>query len=179
MSMEQQTRLTFSIDVQDVRQNEGIELTMTATEKECKELAARLGIVAVKAVRAQVSVSCGPRSDLYAVEGDIAAEVVQECSVTLAPVDEQVHEHYSELLTTSAAALDPKGEGDEGAEDRPIDLIEDGRIDIGEIVTQWLALGLNPYPRSEAPLFSHVEATPTEDKNMQRPFQGLQSLIEK
>ena len=179
MSLEQKCRLTCSVDVQDVRQNDSMTFIIRATDAECKDLAKRFSIVAVQDLQAQVTVARGPRSDLFTVDGTVVAHVTQECSVTLLPVAEEVNETYSELLTTSPESLTAKGEGDENTEDRPVELIEDDRIDIGEIVAQWLALGLNPYPRSEAPAFAHIEVATDPEKSTQKPFEALQGLLKK
>jgi hypothetical protein len=58
-----------------------------------------------------------------------------------------------------------------GLSDKPVELIQGDSIDIGEVVAQWLALALNPYPRSDAPTFEYIEAAKLE-WGYANPFQS-------
>jgi uncharacterized metal-binding protein YceD (DUF177 family) len=168
--------LSRIVDLQELKSNQTIVFDIRATTTECQELSKRINVLEVKDLNAHMIISRGSRSDLYKVEGDLVSHVVQECCVTLAPIEENVHEHFSELLTTSPTALEAVDEEDTDAEN-PVDVIENNAIDVGDIVTQWLALALNPYPRSDAPMFKHIEidASTAEKQN---PFKVLEVLID-
>lgn len=162
------------VDMQDLRKGDAVTVDMRANKEECAALAKRLGILEVREANGHVSLTRGARPDLIRVAGEVSAVVVQECCVTLAPVEERIAESYTELLTTSPDSLVPEAETDEDPE-KPVELIEGDNIDLSEIVAQWLALALNPYPRSDAPPFAHIEAA-IDGENMQTPFQVLQGL---
>ena len=54
------------------------------------------------------------------------------------------------------------------------DVYRDGRIDLGAIVAEHLALGLDPYPRSPGVAFDgHIEDDPAADPS---PFAALAAL---
>lgn len=176
MTQQRTSTLKRIIELNDIRQHNQLVFDMRATTDECQTLAKRFGLLEVKELNAYVTLSRGAGADLFKVEGELSAAVVQECCVTLAPVDEHISESYSEVLTTVAAAL-PREEDTDGDADQPVDLIEGETLDVGEIVAQWLGLALNPYPRSDAPVFQYLETdSPAEDK--QTPFKVLEALTQ-
>lgn len=171
----QKTELSRLLDLHELRKNDMIALDLRATEAECAALAKRFGILDVHDLDAHITLMRGARPDLFKVEGELSAVVVQECCVTLAPVEERVSESYAELLTTSPQMLGAEEDMDS---DKPVELIQGDSIDIGEIVAQWLALALNPYPRSDAPTFEYIEVAGTS-KDMQTPFKVLETIQER
>jgi uncharacterized metal-binding protein YceD (DUF177 family) len=173
----QKTELSRLVDLHELRKNDMITLDLRATEAECAALAKRFGILDVHDLDAHITLMRGARPDLFKVEGELSAVVVQECCVTLAPVEERVAESYSELLTTSPQMLGPADDTDMDG-DKPVELIQGDAIDIGEVVAQWLALTLNPYPRSDAPTFEYIEAAGST-KDMQTPFKVLETIQER
>lgn len=174
--MTQCFELSRLVDLQELKSNPEIVFDIRATATECKELAQRLGVLEVKELNAHMIISRGARSDLYKVEGDLVSRVIQECCVTLSPIEEAIHEQFSECLTTSPTALEQADEEESDA-NRPVDLIQNNTIDVGEILSQWLALALNPYPRSNAPVFKHIEAE-AQPHEKQTPFKVLESLTD-
>lgn len=171
----QKTELSRLVDLHELRKNDMITMDLRATEAECAALAKRFGILDVHDLDAHITLMRGARPDLFKIEGELSAIVVQECCVTLAPVEERVSESYSELLTTSPQML---GSEEDLDSDKPVELIQGDSIDIGEVVAQWLALALNPYPRSDAPTFEYIEAA-NASKDMQTPFKVLETIQER
>ena len=150
------TELSRPVELRSVLENEEISLDIRATAEECRALAKRFDILEVEDLNAFLTIRPGANPALITVEGEIMAHVVQACCVTLAPVKEVVQDSFSDLLTTDPELLGSDEEEDEDS-DKPVELIRSDNIDIGEIVAQWLSLALNPYPRSDAPLYEHVE----------------------
>ena len=121
-------------------------IDIEANDDERATLAQRLEIVAVERLSARVMLRRTPIG-LIQLQAELTADVVQSCVVTLEPVATQV-ENTFELYFTEDKALAMDGEPDLPLEDElwP-ELIEGGRIDIGEAVTQQLSLAIDPYPR--------------------------------
>ena len=177
--MSQKSELSRIADIKDIEERRVVAMDITASEEECRALAKRFGILEVREVNAQVKISA-KAGGYYRVEGDLKADVIQACGVTLAPVPEKVHETFDEVLTTDAGNL-PSEEDTDGDAEKPVDVIEGDRIDAGEIVAQWLALSLDPFPRCDAaPVFKHLEdADSAEGKKTYAPFEILQKLKDK
>ncbi len=77
------------------------------------------------------------------LDASFAAELVQECVVTLEPVPSSIAEEFTLLF---AATRDQRTVVLDSAEET-VEPLADGRIDIGEAVAQQLSLALDPYPR--------------------------------
>ena len=75
-------------------------------------------------------------------------------------------------IQSNAISSSPRG-GDPAAED-DVDIIENGVVDLGEILAETLALELDPYPRQEDEFFSDIEEPPEPAKVS--PFIALSKL---
>ncbi len=171
--------LGLVVDINEVRDQKSIRINISATENECIALAKSINILKIKDFSVNLTLRLGIRPDLYEIEGRLSATAVQECGVTFAPVEETIEDVFSEILTTSAEALE-KADPEDGDEGAPVDLIEGGKIPVGAIVSQWLALSLDPYPRApEAPLFTHIEAENPGAPDTHRPFAILADIAMK
>jgi uncharacterized metal-binding protein YceD (DUF177 family) len=111
------------------------------------------------------------------VVGAVSATVGQTCVVTLDPVDNEIEETIDLTFVPQQA---PQSEGDGEAEkpeprdvkwDDPETLI-DGTLNLGALATEFLILGLDPYPRKPGAMFQ----PPQDDKPDPGPFAGLAKL---
>ena len=106
-----------------------------------------------------------------AVLGTVSASVRQACVVTLDPVDNEVRE-IADLVFLPAhevAAGAPIHEATEGPD---MEALVDGVIDLGGLATEFLILGIDPYPRKPDAVFSAtVAGEPTA-----HPFAALAGL---
>ena len=154
---------------------QGKHVRIEASEGERRELARRLGIVEVAALTADLDLR-PLGAGAFGVRGSVSAEVVQTDVVTLEPVRQELAEVID---VTLVPALDEPSsrrrdsEADvEDTDER--DVYRDGQIDLGAIVFEHLALGLDPYPRSPGVEFSgHLE---DGDKPAPSAFAALASL---
>jgi uncharacterized metal-binding protein YceD (DUF177 family) len=137
---------------------EGAALKLVPNEQERAALARHVGVLAVPALSADLRVRPDGKGGV-AIEGDLSATVRQTCVVSLEPFDNAVSEHIDLRFladgTASALAEDADREGD------PADTIRGGVIDLGALVTEFLALGVDPYPRRPGVAFAPPE--PTEE----------------
>src|ERR1700683_5497281 len=92
------------------------------------------------------------------VIGRVSATVGQNCVVSLEPLANEIEEDV-DLLFMPKSAADPAA-GETGAEgyraDAKRDDLEpliDGVVDLGAIATEFLILGLDPYPRKSGVVF--------------------------
>lgn len=136
----------------------GQTLAITPTEQERAALATRLGLVALDSLSATVRLRRF-RGELIRVTGELVAQVVQSCVITLDPFPAQVSDEFSAVYAPDH--LLPKEEDEEIGlvEDAEADVPEampNGRIDIGELVAQHLSLALDPYPRKPGVTFEPV-----------------------
>ena len=149
----------------------GLDVHFEATADELKAVADWLETPAVSSVTAEYRLL--RRGSQVRLSGELKASLTRICGVTLEPFEEHVAEPVS-MRFSEHASLDGSGEvsasHDAEEEDLP-DPIINGRIDIGAVTAEFLALGLDPYPRKPGVGFNYVE-----DQGKENPFAALAAL---
>jgi hypothetical protein len=119
---------------------------VTATAGEAAALAARLGVEAVRAFEAEVTLK--PRSGGQVVlRGSLRATVGRLCVVTLEPLDETIEERLAATFLP-AERLAPGAELAFEADGEDEEPYEGQGFDLGEYLAQTLAVALDPWPRA-------------------------------
>lgn len=154
------------------------EETITATADECAELAARLDVRELENLRADLTIRRVSGGSVLRVSGRIQADVVQACVVSLRDVPSVVDATFETFFTQDNEAESHAKELSFTAEDEDSpEMVMNGMIDLGEVVTQYLSLNLDPYPRAPgvslaAQLAEAGASAPTS------PFAVLQGLTD-
>lgn len=150
----------------------GVEGTVEANAQECKALAADLDLPAIHRLTARYRL-VGSR-DRVVVKGRVSAKIEQMCGVTLEPFETDVEED----VEVTFAVPDTRHGASQAEEvelsmehDPPEELVGDS-IDLGTITAEFLALGLDPFPRKPGIAFEQPEDTRAEDS----PFARLAAL---
>ena len=155
------------------------EVSFAADDAERAALARRLGVPGVSGFTGKFQILKKPK-DRLRVEGAVHARLTRVCVVTLEPFDVEVNEpiaiDFASAADAAAAALrvahePPAGESIVDQSDPP-DPIVDGRIDLGVVATEFLALALDPYPRKPGAIFASA-AHPSSEES---PFAELKRL---
>ncbi len=141
--------LSRVIDAMSIRP-EGSDLTVTATEAERQAIAKLLGLLDLTGLSADLSLTRSAKGQIHVV-GRLHADVVQACVVSLEPVPQTVDEMIDRRFVPESTAAQPTV-----AKEIEITVDEDdepepyagGRLDLGAMVLEQLALGLDPYPRA-------------------------------
>jgi len=152
---------------------------LEADADERTRLARRFGLLALDRLAAEIEIAAPTFAGLVRLRGRLEAEVVQMCGVTLAPLPARVEASF-------ALSFAPAAEGNEAEEielswddEDPPDPIEQGRIDLGEVVAEQLALALDPFPRAPGATFSPPDAPEPEPPAKASPFSALAALRQK
>jgi hypothetical protein len=110
------------------------------------------------------------------VVGRVSATVGQNCVVTLEPLANEVDEEVDLMFMPPLAVAEAAGETEADRSpadadwDEPEPLIG-GVVDLGAVATEFLILGLDPYPRKPGAVFeSQPQPQPTADTG---PFAAL------
>jgi hypothetical protein len=153
-------------------------LAITADARECAALAAAFGLPAIAALTAEFTLERAGRSRIH-VHGRMDATVTRICVVSLDPFETEVSEPIDVTFAPEAearaaearAAADQEVRGHAPNEGPPDPIIE-GRIDLGALAAEFLALGLDPYPRKPGVDF----AAPADASAPASPFAVLGRL---
>ena len=165
--------LVFSRPVKvDTLPRDGLRQTIHADEAERAALAQAFGLVAIARLDAELLAKRTSRG--VKVTGKVRAAVTQTCVVSLEPFDSEIEEEVD--VRFQRPAEERKGRVHEetlhfDAEDEP-DMIVDGQIDLGALAAEFIALGLDPYPRKPGVEF----AAPATDADETSPFAPLGGL---
>lgn len=105
------------------------------------------------------------------VAGQVNARVGQTCVVTLDPLECDLNEPINLLFAPTRGAARDDDAGHKIDEEPPEPLIE-GKVDLGAIATEFLLLGIDPYPRKAGAEFAAIK--PADDSA--KPFAALEAL---
>lgn len=149
----------------------GLEFELTADQAIRSEIARVAGVQAVPRLQARFDVTRHGRDGLH-VTGTVSALVRQTCVVTLDPVENEVHEPVDLTFVPQRGDGNARVREEEiGPHDSPETLVN-GAVDLGAIATEFLILGIDPYPRKAGAVFSITESGDSGD----HPFAALEAL---
>lgn len=175
---------SFLVDITSVPPS-GRVYRLAASADECAAVAARLGVEKIDALTAALEVKAGA-GGVTKVTGTVDAALTQTCVVSLVPVPATISEAVEAGFIPEEIALkkkkakeDAEEELDLGDEDPP-EVVRDGRIDLGELAIEQVALALDPYPRAPGAAFDPA-AWSSPDQNGENtapsgPFAALAGL---
>ena len=146
----------------------GLRRELTADAAIRRSLALAAGVDELPRLQASFEIVRQGRDGLR-VTGHVSATVRQSCVVTLEPVDNEVEETV-DLTFAPGAGQAATGE-EEIARELPEPLVN-GTVDLGAIATEFLVLGIDPYPRKAGAVF----AAPETAEAAEHPFAALAAL---
>jgi Large ribosomal RNA subunit accumulation protein YceD len=129
----------------------GAHIELTADERTRQGIAATAGLRTLPRLEAAFDVVRSGVDGLH-VSGRVAATVGQTCVVTLEPVESEVVEPFDLVFKPAPAPV--AGEHAEvGIAAGEVEPLVNGAIDLGAIATEFLLLGIDPYPRRPGAVF--------------------------
>lgn len=170
--MPQETLPLRHIVLRDAVPETGLDLELAPDEEARSEIATFLSIPAIDAMNARLHIARHGRSGLR-VTGRVTGRVVQTCVVTLEPVEETIDEAVDTIYAPEDSPilnieLTPE---ELASEESDIEPMAQGSIDLGGLVLEHLALGLDPYPRKRGVTFE-----PVKEDEEPSPFAALSRL---
>jgi uncharacterized metal-binding protein YceD (DUF177 family) len=148
----------------------GRHLDLVADRQTRTAVAEQAGLDALPRLQASFDVAPHGRGGLRVV-GHVSATVGQTCVITLEPIENEIDEAIDLVFAPGDASPIIGAEVDLSAADASEALIGGG-VDLGEIATEFLILGLDPYPRKPDAIFQ----SPTAGEDSANPFAALAAL---
>jgi hypothetical protein len=145
--------------------NLGCHERLAADEKECAALAKRFDLPRIHSLGGFLK-AVPWRGGGLKITGTLNAKVDQVSVISLETFTSDL-EFAIERYFLSPRAGQPTAEED-------VDIIENGSVDLGEILAESMALELDPNPRQEGEVFNDIEEHPESAKVS--PFTGLSKL---
>jgi hypothetical protein len=157
---------------------DGLDVRIAADDATRQALAKADGLPGIAALEAifHLSPKMGQRIN---VTGELRATVTQVCVVTLEPFDSDIVETIDVDFAPPELLQDDASVSSEEAllMPDPPDPITDGKIDLGALASEFLALGLDPYPRKPGVNFEAPAAG--AEAGAAGPFSVLNKLKER
>jgi hypothetical protein len=155
----------------------GLHRELVADAQTRAQVAAGTGLRDVSKLTARFDLVPGAGEKIH-VTGHVSAVVGQTCVVTLEPLDSTIEERIDVTFAPGVEEPEPAPESDDpnrhgSWEVDPPEPIENGAIDLGALATEFMILGINPYPRKEGVTFD----TPAQAADPEtHPFAALARL---
>jgi uncharacterized metal-binding protein YceD (DUF177 family) len=163
---------TVPVRIEDVPE-EGTHFDLSADEKTRATIASMAGLRVLSRLQASLDVRRHGQGGLR-VTGEVSATVGQVCVVTLDPLENEIQEAVDLTFMPGAGAPQSGADVDPAAEEPPEAMVE-GTIDLGALATEFLILGIDPYPRRPGAVF---ESTSVGEASA-NPFAALAKLKHK
>ncbi len=156
----------------------GTDISISADVETLRALADADNLPNIESLDADFHIARRP-GERFNVSGEMRAKVTQICVVSLEPFESEIIEPIDVDFAPSKEAAELAAKWDaaeiahlEPGEDPP-DPIVDGQIDLGALAAEFLALGLDPYPRKPGVAF---EPPPAGESEPETPFSVLKQL---
>lgn len=164
----------------------GKSVTVAATDGERRALVRRLGILDLAVFEGEARIRAFSGGDVIRIEGTFRAHLSQACVVSLVPVPETVSGTFTVVLRRHedghAAPKTGSNRGeidlDDSSDDDEETLTGD-TVDLGEILTQHVALSMAAYPRAPGAdaISLPADGDAPEGARGSRPFSGLSKVL--
>ena len=159
------------VDVEDIPDT-GQQLDLEAPEADRGAVARLAGLRSLSRLTAHFDLA--RQGDGVHVSGRVTARVGQNCVVTLEPVESEVEEAVDLVfLPGNAASRAGAAAGKHVKQnDEALEPLVGGVIDLGKVATEFLLLGIDPYPRKAGAKF----VPPKTGDTGSHPFAALEAL---
>jgi len=150
----------------------GLHVELVADENVRKDIAVFTGLSGLPRLHAIFDVTRHGRSGLRVV-GLVSATVGQVCGVTLEPIENEIEEGVDLVFLPGrvSGSQQEEREVEVALENAPEELVG-GVVDLGALATEFLVLGMDPYPRKPGSVF----VTPSLDDGTEGPFAAVAAL---
>lgn len=183
--MQKTANLPISHEVSVARlPQKGMSIRLTASAAELIALANAHGLISVDEFQAELLVSKW-RRDGVRITGQVKANIVQTCSITLEPLPALIDADIDALFVPESSKLarpklDEDGEMilDADGPDAPETFTGD-QLDIGAIAEEFFALSIDPYPRKPGAALDLVQEIEEIKPAKVSPFAKLAQLKQK
>lgn len=149
-----------------------------ATPDECQALARRLGVLSVDRLAAELEITRQIGAIVH-LEGRFEAEITQACVVTLVPLHARIAAAVDRRYGPAEALAEADSEDIPFDDEEKPDLMIDGVVDLGEAVSEQVALEIDPFPRAEGAEFAGYSCGSDVPREAVNPFSALESLFKK
>lgn len=167
-----QKEFSYPLQIDELGQGEQT-YKLKADKAELATLAEILQVPAVNSFEAEIKLKFQKKRGILELNGTARANLGLISVISLEPFDKDYTTEFKLIFDTNATYEDIYGDDDDIKEDVP-DIVYDGKIDLGDIAIEQIALVMEDYPRKEGETFEAVVEDNEPIKN--NPFAALAKL---
>ena len=149
----------------------GKRFELVADERTRVEVARTAGLRSLPRLQATFDVA-RHGSDGLRVVGEVSATVGQNCVVTLDPLENEIREAVDLVFAPSGSARSEEDDDAEVIDPNEPEPLRGDSIDLGGLATEFLIVGIDPYPRKPDATFE----PPVAEDDSAHPFAALAAL---
>ena len=167
--------LAWDHAVQDIPE-EGLAVERSASPEECEAVARSLDLLRCHSLMARYTL--GPRSGGHVhLWGTVEAVVEQSCVVTLEPLLSRVAESFRVDFWPEGDMPEPAGGEIDISDQLDLEPIVAGRVEVGDVVFQAVANGIDLFPRKPGVTFEQPTPSGSDDgSHPTGPFAALAKM---
>lgn len=167
-----QKEFSYPLQIDELGQGEQT-YKLRADKEQLQTLAEILQVPAVNSFGANIGLKFQKKRGLLEVYGTVKANLGLISVISLEPFDKDYTAEFKLTYDTNATYEDIYGEDDDIKDDVP-DIVYDGKIDLGDIAIEQIALIMEDHPRKDGEEFDAVIEDNEPVKN--NPFAALAKL---
>ena len=167
-----QKDFSYPLKIDELGQGEQ-HYKLTANEAQLGELGIILQIPAVNKFQADLLVNFQKRSGKLTVSGKVEANLRLTSVISLEEFDREYQTQFSQTYDTTATYEEIREQDEDISMDIP-DVVYDGKIDLGDICIEQIALIMEDNPRQAGEEFTPIISAAEETPN--NPFSVLAKL---
>lgn len=167
--------------------DESASVSISPDDETRIRLAKRVGVLSLDSLKADIKLENEQGGRVVHVTGKITADITQNCVVSMDPIKTHIEDEFEawfagEGQAVSLAKARQKKMIEKGNREMPVieerddpEAMIDGKIDLGELVTQHLSLSIDPYPRAKEAHYEIGDDTPNAATGVsfKNPFAAL------
>ena len=171
--------LAWDHAVQDIPE-EGLSVERSASPEVCDAVARALDLLGCRSLTARYALTLRGGGHVQ-LSGSVRAQVEQSCVVTLEPLLNDVEESFSVDYWPETDMPEPQSGGAVDMHDEPdLEPIVAGRIEVGNVVFQAVANGIDLFPRKPGVAFEPPAPSASDDgSHPAGPFAALAKMKSK
>lgn len=151
----------------------GLDFVLSSTPEERLKLAERFEIPEIKSLKVKGRIKGG---DIVKFSGEIKAQLIQKCVISMDLFASEMDVFFKEFFSENGTDFMAEENFNLDMEDEDtVDLVKNGKLDIGEIIAQQFGLNLDPFPKKSGEYFDYIETDAADKPN---PFAVLKGLVQ-
>lgn len=169
-----QKEFSYPVKIDELNQNT-YKFVLKADVDELKDITSVLQVVNVNFFEAEIFLKYTQREHLLRVWGNVKAQLVLKSVISLEDFNQNFDVPFEINYDTKATYKDIR-EMDLGINDNVPDIVENGVINLADVVMEQIALNIDDYPRAEGENFDFSKYSTVSEEKKDNPFAVLAKL---